>query len=108
MHAAPSAGTAIEIYWAASRDNTTFPGGATGSDGAYKPGEESEWKRQLMLIGCLVLTADGASVVQTAVFEFWPPTRYGCPVVINTSGQILEDDNDAHRITFVPLVDEIP
>jgi hypothetical protein len=108
MDAAPLAGNVIEIYWAASRDNATFPGGATGADAAYKAGEETEWKRQLLLIGCLVLTADDDAVVQTGVFEFWPPARYGCPVVINTSGQALEGDNDAHRITFVPLVDEIP
>jgi hypothetical protein len=108
MDAAPLAGSVIEIYWAASRDNATFPGGATGSDAAYKAGEETEWKRQLLLIGCLVLTADADSVIQTGVFEFWPPARYGCPVVINKSGQALEGDNDAHRITLVPLVDEIP
>ncbi len=108
MDAAPLAGSVIEIYWAASRDNATFPGGVTGADAAYKSGEETEWKRQLLLIGCLVLTADADSVVQTGVFEFWPPTRYGCPVVINASGQALEGDDDAHRITFVPLVDEIP
>jgi hypothetical protein len=108
MDAAPVAGSVIEIYWAASRDNATFPGGASGADAAYKPGEEGEWKRQLLLIGCLVLTADAESVIQTAVFEFWPPARYGCPVLINMAGQPLEGDNDAHCITLVPLVDEIP
>ncbi len=108
MDVEPTAGSVIEIYWAPSRDNTSFPGGATGDDGPYKPGEEDEWKKQLLLVGCLVLTADADSVVQTQVFEFWPPARYGCPVVLNKSDQALEGDDDSHRITLVPLVDEVP
>lgn len=107
LDAAPTPGNVIEIYWAASRDNTTFPGGVTGADGPYHPGEEDEWKKQLLLVGCLVVTADADSVVQTQVFEFSPPARYGCPVVINKSGQALEGDDDHHRLTLVPLVDEI-
>ncbi|MGQ9576483.1 MAG: hypothetical protein ACUVUC_14315 [Thermoguttaceae bacterium] len=107
MDAAPTAGQVIEIYWAASHDNSTFPGGVSGSDAAYKPGEEDEWKKQLMLIGCLVLTADADEVVQTQVFEFAPPARYGAPVVVNKSGQALEGDNAAHKITLTALVDEI-
>jgi len=107
MDAAPLAGNVVEVYWAPSRDNTTFPGGVTGSDGPYEPGEEDEWKKQLMLVGCLVLTADAESVVQTQVFEFSPPCSYGCPVIVNKSGQALEGDDDSHRITLVPLVDEI-
>jgi len=108
MDVAPAAGSVIEIYWAPSRDSTSFPGGVTGADGSYKPGEEDEWKKQLLLVGCLVLTADADAVVQTQVFEFWPPARYGCPVVVNKSGQALEGDDDSHRITLVPLLDEIP
>jgi hypothetical protein len=107
MDVAPTAASAIEIYWAASHDRVAFPGGVTGNDGPYKPGEEDEWKKQLLLVGCLVLTADADSVVQTQIFEFWPPARYGCPVIINKSGQALEGDNDAHRITLVPLADEM-
>jgi hypothetical protein len=107
LDVAPTAGNVIELYWAASHDNATFPGGATGTDAAYKPGEEDEWKKQLLLIGCLVVTNDADAVVQTQVFVFSPPTRYGCPVVINKAGQALEGDDDSHRITFTPLVDEI-
>jgi hypothetical protein len=104
---APVAGNVIEIYWAASWDNTTFPGGVTGVDSPYKAGEEDEWKQQLLLIGCLVLTADAATVVQTEVFEFCPPARYGCPVVINKSGQALVSNDDSHRITLVPLAEDV-
>ena len=104
---APTAGEVIELYWAASHDNTTFPGGATGTDAAYKAGEEAEWAKQLMLIGCLVVTNDADSVVQTQVFVFEPPTRYGCPVIINNAGQAFEGDDDSHQLTLTPVVDEI-
>jgi hypothetical protein len=107
LDVAPTAGTVIEVYWAPSHDNATFPGGATGTDAAYKAAEEDEWKKQLTPIGCVVLTNDADTVVQTQVFVFAPPTRYGCPVVINKSGQAFEGDDDSHRITFVPLVEEV-
>ena len=107
LDAAPTAGNCIEVYWAASHDNATFPAGATGTDAAYKAGEEDEWKKQLMLVGCLVVTADADAVVQTQVFVFSPPARYGCPVVINKAGQALEGDNDDHQITLTPLIDEV-
>lgn len=105
MDVAPVAGKLIEVYWAPSRDNSVFPGGATGTDAAYKPGEEDEWKRQLLIIGGLVVTADADAVVQTQVFVFSPPARYGCPVVINKTGQSFEGDEDSHKITFTPLND---
>ena len=107
LDVAPTAGEVIELYWAPSHDNTTFPGGAVAADAAYKVGDEEEWKKQLLLIGCVVVTADADSVVQTQVFVFAPPTRYGCPVVINKSGQALEGDDDDHQIAFTPLIDEV-
>ncbi len=107
MDVAPTAGGCIEVYWAASHDNTTLPGGATGTDAAYKAAEEDEWKKQLPLIGCLVVTGDADAVVQTQVFIFSPPTRYGCPVVINKTDQAFEGDEDSHQITFTPLIDEV-
>jgi len=107
MDIAPTAGGCIEIWWAPSYDNTTFPGGATGTDAAYKAGEVDEWKKQLLLIGCLVVTNDADTAVQTQVFVFSPPARYGAPVVINKSGQSLEGDEDSHQLTFTPLIDEL-
>jgi len=46
-------------------------------------------------------------VVQTQVFVFCPPARYGAPLVINKTGQAFEGDNDSHQITFTPLIDEV-
>lgn len=107
LDTAPTAGNTVEIYWAASHDNSTFPGGATGTDAAYKSGEEDEWKKQLLFIGALVLTNDADSVVQTQGFVFRPPSRYGCPVIVNKSGVALEGDNDDHQLTLTPIVDEL-
>ena len=107
LDVAPTAGKTVELYWAASHDNGTFPGGATGTDAAYKAGEVDEWKTQLMLIGCLVVTNDAETVVQTQALVFSPPTRYGCPVVVNKAGQALEGNDDDHQITLTPLIDEV-
>lgn len=112
LEAAPTAGNTIELYWAASHDNSVFPGGATGTDAAYKDSEEDEWKVQLTFIGSLVLTNDdeGASSSgdlahhQVQQFLFYPPTRYGCPVVVNESGQALDDGSD-HTLTLTALID---
>jgi hypothetical protein len=107
LDTAPTAGETIEVHWAPSHDNTTFPGGATGTDAAYKAGEEDEWKTQLMLLGAVVVTADADSVVQTQGFIFSPPARYGCPVILNKSGVAFEGDNDDHQLTLTPIVDEL-
>lgn len=107
MDVAPTAGKTVELYWAPSHDGTTFPGGATGTDAAYKPGEEDEWKKQLLPIGCLVVTNDAETVVQTQVFVFSPPARYGCPVVVNKTGQALDESDASHKITLTPLIDEV-
>ena len=109
MDVAPAAGATVELWWAPSHNGTTFPGGATGTDAAYTGsalGTVDESKLQMMLIGTLILTPDADTTVQRQTFIFTPPTRYGCPVVVNKGGQALEGDNDSHRITFTPLVKE--
>ena len=107
LDVAPTAGNVIEVYWAPSHDNPTFPGGATGTDTAYQAGFEHTWKKQLLLIGCVVVTSDEDDVVQTQTFVFASPARYGCPVIINKTGVAFEGDNDSHQITLTPLVDEV-
>lgn len=109
--AAPTAGEVIEFYWSASNSATAATGndgGASGSDAAYKNGEEDEWVAQLTYIGCLVLTADGAATVQIATInaEFIPPQRYGMPVVKNEAGQALHTDAVEMFIALIPQIDE--
>lgn len=110
MEVAPTAGNLIELFWSSSPSATAATqntGGASGSDAAYKAGEEDEWKKQLAFIGALVVTADDeTSFTQTMEFVFEPTHRYGMPVVVNKSGQAL-DDAFAHAITLTPIPDEV-
>jgi len=106
---APVAGEVVDFYWSAAAVGGQFDGGATGSEGLYKAGEEAEWAAQLVYLGSLVLTADAAPVVQVATIasRFEPPTRYGCVVVINKSGQALEGDAIEMFVALIPIIDEV-
>jgi hypothetical protein len=66
----------------------------------------AETKLQLQWIGALILTNDADAVVQVQEFVFFPTHRYGMPVLVNLSGQALEGDDDSHRITLTPIIDE--
>lgn len=112
MDVAPTAGTHIEVYWSESFSGTAGTGnsgGASGTDLAYKAGEEDEWKKQLTLIGVLVLTNDAATTVQRACIndQFNAPTRYGMPIVLNKSGQAFEGDAIEMYVALVPRTDEL-
>jgi len=113
MDVAPSAGDLIEFWWSSSPSavaGTTNTGAASGADAAYTgsaAGSVDETKVQLQYIGGLILTPDADATVQRQEFVFFPLQRYGMPVLVNKSGQALEGDDDAHRITFTPIVDEV-
>lgn len=109
---APTAAVLVEFFWSASFSATAGTGndgGASGADGAYKAAEEDEWKRQLILIGALVCTADAATTVQrqTIAPYFQPPTRYGSIVVVNKAGQAFGVDAVEMYVAFEPIVDEV-
>lgn len=109
---APTAGTVVEYYWSASESSTAATGndgGASGSDAAYKAGEEDEWKRQLTPIGALIATADATATVQiqTINSDFRPPSRYGMVVVVNKSGQALHSDAVEMFVALVPNDPEV-
>lgn len=112
MDVAPTAGNTIELYWSASESATAGTGndgGAAGADQAYKAAEEDEWKKQLTLIGVLVLTADLAPIVQIQTINgfFIPPSRYGMPVVINKGGQAFEGDAVEMFVALIPAYDKV-
>lgn len=106
---APTAGGAIDVYLAYSYDNSTFPAGVSGSDGAWPAdGNEDEWARQLGAPAVSVIaTNDGTTLqVQNAVI-IRPKSRYVAPVVDNNWDQSIRDettatDNDS-RVVLVPL-----
>lgn len=109
---APTAGNRVDYYWSCSFSATAGTGnegGASGSDASYKSGEEAEWVKQLIFIGSLVLTNDGAGTVQRKCINnnFIPPMRYGMPIVHNVSGQTSDTDAIQMYIALVPNIDEI-
>jgi len=110
MDVAPVAGTVVELWWCPSIDGATFTAGITGADADWAGsalGTVAQSKLQLIHIGSIVLTPDADGSVQAGTFIFEPPTRYGVPVVVNLGGQALEGDDDSHRITFTPILEEV-
>ena len=110
--AVAAVGKTIKFYWSSSYVTTAGTGndgGAAGVDGDYKNGEELEWAKQLLLIGALTLTADGAGTVQRAcVGTFCPPTRFGQVIVLNdATGQVMHTDAVEMYVALVPILDEL-
>jgi len=109
MDVAPTAGTAVYIYWSASHSATPATGndgGCSGADAAYQAGSEAEWLKQLTLIGVLTMTAD-ADVAQIAsVGRFTPPSQWGQVVVWNKTDQAFEAADNTMFVALVPIVDE--
>jgi len=110
---APTAGRTVECYLASSHNNSTWPGGVTGSDGAWPAdGNEDEWSPQLgNPASTLVATNDG-NTVQTQNAEIWRPKgRYVAPVVDNNLGQAFRDEatasNNDSRVILIPLVEKV-
>lgn len=113
MDVAPTAGDVLEFWWTSSPSAvaaTTNTGACSGTDAAYTGsagGSVAETKVQLQYIGSMPLTPDADAVVQIKSFVFFPLDRYGSPVIVNLADQILEGDDDAHRITLTPIIDEV-
>ena len=110
LDVAPASGTRVGLYWNASPSGTAATanaGGCSGSDAAYTGSASDSLAdsiKQLDLIGNLICTADAATVVQQQSWMYFPPLRYGSPVVWNeTSGQAFEGDDIEMSITFTPL-----
>lgn len=105
---APTAGLPIDVYLAWSSDNTNWPGGVTGSDGAWPAdGNEDEWAKQLGAPAVSVIsTNDGTTLqVQNAVIVR-AKARYVAVVVDNNWDQAIRDEatatNNDSRIVLTP------
>lgn len=104
---APTAGNRVDLYLPCTHSASYYPGGVTGSDGAW-PGDsnEDEWALQLGApVVSLIATNDTATQVQAPVI--WrPAARYVVPVVDNNLGQAFADatPNSANmsRVILVP------
>lgn len=107
---APTAGQALlDAYLAYSYDNSTWPAGVSGSDGAWPAdGNEDEWAKQLGApASSLISTNDGnVSQIQNVV-KVRPRARYVAPVVDNNADQAIRDEatatNNDSRLILVPL-----
>lgn len=105
---APTAGLSIDIYDAASYDNSAFPAGVTGSDGAWPAdGNEDEWRQQLGFpINQVVSTNDSNVVQRQQPRVYKPAARYGAIVVDNNWDQAIRDEatatNNDSRVILMP------
>lgn len=106
---APTAGGSIDVYLACSRDNTTWPAGVTGSDGAWpSDGNEDEWALQLGAPAISVIATNDANTLQVQQPVRWRPSgRYVAPVVDNNWSQAVRDEttatNNDSRIKLTPI-----
>lgn len=105
---APTAGLAVDVYLAWSTDNSNWPGGVSGSDGAWPAdGNEDEWAKQLGPPALSVIsTNDGNTVEKQNAVVIRPKARYVTVVVDNNWDQAVRDettatDNDS-RIVLTP------
>ena len=110
--AAPTTGTRIEFYWAASGQSTAAngnPGFTTGVVGAYTgtPADLDEAIAQLQFLGALVVSADiEFQIANIGVFS--PTHRYGMLIVKNETGQtICDTDVVESAVVLTPIVTDI-
>jgi hypothetical protein len=107
---APTAGAAVDAYLAYSHDNSNFPGGVSGSDGAWPAdGNEDEWSKQLGRPAISVIsTNDGNTVQRQGPVIVRPKSRYVAPVVDVNWDQAIRDQttatDNASRLIMVPLL----
>lgn len=105
---APTAGGAIDVYIPCTHGTAYYPGGVTGSAGAWPgDGDEDQWAKQLGPPVTSVIATNDANVLQVQAAVIWRPTaRYGVVVVDNNWDQAVRDettatDNDS-RVILVP------
>lgn len=107
---APTAAGTVDLYLPCSYDSSNWPGGVTGSAGAWpSDGNEDEWAKQLdYAYACSLKATNDGTAVQKQAAVLWRPTgRYVAPVVDNNMDQAVRDettatDNDS-RVILVPV-----
>ena len=116
--AAPAAGAVVEVWWSSSYSATAGTGNDGGAEAAGADsdwdgiagggaGERSEYKNHLTFVGQLGCGADASIQVKTINPFFVPPTRYGFPVLINSTAVALMDDAVEMYIAFIPITQNV-
>lgn len=106
---APTAGNRVDLYLPCTHSASYYPGGVTGSDGAWpSDSNEDEWALQLGAPACSLLATNDGNVTQVQAAVLWRPSgRYVVPVVDNNLGQAFRDQatasNNTSRVILVPL-----
>lgn len=105
---APTAGNRVDLYLPCTHSTSFYPGGVTGSDGAWPAdGAEDEWALQLGAPVVSLIATNDADTVQVQAPVIWRPAgRYVVPVVDNNLGQAIRDEatatNNDSRVILVP------
>jgi len=97
-------GLTLGLWWAPSTSGTAGtdnPGNCDGTDSALSNG--SELVGQLIFIGPLNLSNARGTNIQKQFHSFFPPTRYGMPVVGNLSGQTAGSTAGDHEVRLTPV-----
>ena len=105
---APTAGNRVDLYLPCTHSTSYYPGGVTGSDGAWPAdSNEDEWALQLGApVVSLMATNDGNTTQVQAPVIWRPAGRYVVAVVDNNLGQAFRDQatasNNASRVILTP------
>lgn len=113
LAATPTAGNAIDLYWAPSHSGTAGTGNAgnvSGSDAAYTgySSNAAAAVKQLEYIGSAIVTTQATGTIQVIEVQglFSPTERYGSLVVLNGSGAAVHSDDVECHVVFDPYVVE--
>jgi hypothetical protein len=96
-----SDGSPLLIGWASSVDNSLFDGNLSAGDAAMN--DEDTFNYKIQLIGTFPGENDTNTQVKSGIF--FPPARYGFPVIFNKSGQALSSTAGDHAFRLTPLTD---
>lgn len=106
---APAAGNRVDLYLPCTHSTSYYPGGVSGSDGAWPAdSNEDEWALQLGAPACSLMATNDGNVTQVQAPVIWRPSgRYVVPVVDNNLGQAFRDQatasNNTSRVILTPL-----
>lgn len=110
---APTAGNRVDLYLPCTHSTSYYPGGVSGSDGAWPAdSNEDEWALQLGAPACSLMATNDGNVTQVQAPVIWRPSgRYVVPVVDNNLGQAFRDQatasNNTSRVILIPLAVQV-